>query len=340
MPTSSRVVRWSVALFGLLSLSAIVGLVGFGHFKSLQLFGKQSNSDPASHMEGAIAENATVHEQIWRFLRLGEQAEAADILAGVEASSAQHSVVVFVSGNWYDARKVNEVVRLARMFPECTVLLTGGVGRLSDARSKELGGESLHMREMLVEAGVSPGRLRVYSGGRVTTHNAALLVHFVKETADGRPKGHRVSVLVVEESFLCRRVVATVQGMAQRDGEARAVMHRLVAVPTDTSWEGFTEVHRGSTGVAAFHVLGEMERLVQYSNPSNTPFLFTTDVALGTSGISEYQMKASGLPLSKLQSLAAHIKAQYSEDVARCHHVLRTGSQEDIQQELGPSQLT
>eukprot|EP00241_Pyramimonas_parkeae_P020579 CAMPEP_0114318078 /NCGR_PEP_ID=MMETSP0059-20121206/24333_1 /TAXON_ID=36894 /ORGANISM="Pyramimonas parkeae, Strain CCMP726" /LENGTH=100 /DNA_ID=CAMNT_0001444629 /DNA_START=378 /DNA_END=680 /DNA_ORIENTATION=- len=85
-------------------------------------------------MEGAIAENATVHEQIWRFLRLGEQAEAADILAGVEASSAQHSVVVFVSGNWYDARKVNEVVRLARMFPECTVLLTGGVGRLSDAR--------------------------------------------------------------------------------------------------------------------------------------------------------------------------------------------------------------
>lgn len=45
-------------------------------------------------------------------------------------------------------------------------------------------------------------------------------------------------MLVVEESFLCRRVVATVQGMAQRDGEARAVMHRLVAVPTDTSWEG------------------------------------------------------------------------------------------------------
>lgn len=55
--------------------------------------------------------------------------------------------------------------------------LRSGCGR---GRSKELGGESLHMREMLVEAGVSAGRLRVYSGGRVTTHNAALLVHFVK----------------------------------------------------------------------------------------------------------------------------------------------------------------
>lgn len=54
------------------------------------------------------------------------QAEVADILAGVEASSAQHSVVVFVSGNWYDARKVNEVRQRHKRFNEKSICLRYG----------------------------------------------------------------------------------------------------------------------------------------------------------------------------------------------------------------------
>eukprot|EP00242_Pyramimonas_sp_CCMP2087_P009583 CAMPEP_0198217796 /NCGR_PEP_ID=MMETSP1445-20131203/65854_1 /TAXON_ID=36898 /ORGANISM="Pyramimonas sp., Strain CCMP2087" /LENGTH=147 /DNA_ID=CAMNT_0043894607 /DNA_START=447 /DNA_END=887 /DNA_ORIENTATION=+ len=142
---------------------------------------------------------------VWTFLNLGGKEASLKLLDATVSidMESDHTIVIFVSGNWYDKHKVPEVVALTKRFPEAVVLLTGGVGRLTDSRSRELGGESLHMREMLIAAGVPSNRMVIYTGGRVTTHNLQLLAHFLKETVEGRFM-HSVTLLAVEESYLSR----------------------------------------------------------------------------------------------------------------------------------------
>ena len=109
----------------------------------------------------------------------------------------------FISGNWYDSRKVRVVSELIATGRASVVYITGGIGRLTSQEVVDKGGEHSAMAEALQNAGVPPDVLRVVPdcSAKHTGDNCDNLIRMV--TQDGG-----VSTLyLVEESFLMRYVL-------------------------------------------------------------------------------------------------------------------------------------
>eukprot|EP01114_Cavostelium_apophysatum_P015248 TRINITY_DN4113_c0_g1_i1.p1 TRINITY_DN4113_c0_g1~~TRINITY_DN4113_c0_g1_i1.p1 ORF type:complete len:342 (+),score=61.78 TRINITY_DN4113_c0_g1_i1:127-1152(+) len=234
-------------------------------------------------------DRAAQHQMSFDFL-----AEEDD-LAGLTASS---SVVLFVSCNWYDFRKVSRVVELMEQFPKARIVVTGGLGRLSSRRAEELGGEALEFRDLLLREwkppshdsqakDLEPSRLVLITGLKTTGDNVDFLLHWIDTILFNEHNTENVTIVAVEESFLIRRLRATIKGRMQNREEtmkvadSNIVIHdvRVVSQKSKSSFGEVTKMHRGHSSVSYFFLASEMKRLFDYSSPQKSPFLFTSSFA-------------------------------------------------------------
>ena len=105
------------------------------------------------------------------------------------AEDDRYISVVAVCGNWYDVpHKAKEVAAAARRLPGADILLTGGrKERLTPASAVELGGEPMLLqRELQEQYAVSPSRMVIWTGSRVTTHNLRTILHYTKQLMEFR----------------------------------------------------------------------------------------------------------------------------------------------------------
>ncbi|KAK3252902.1 hypothetical protein CYMTET_37823 [Cymbomonas tetramitiformis] len=291
------------------------------------------------------AQAGDIHS-LWRFLCVTDQDEVKSFGSNeiISQKDSDKNSIIFVSGNWYDQSKVAAVLALARELPRATVLLTGGIGRLTDASSKAAGGEALLMRARLVAAGLAQDRISVFTGGLVTTHNLQALLLFMKQRHEGAMVAS-ARVFVVEESYLMRRVLATLLALLLKDDVALSHIQSLTPVPTETSWDGLIRKHGDHEGIAAFFVLGELQRLLQYSSPKASVYLFPQDAAFGgtlppgtpCSGLMSVlgDLQRSSLEVSIVENAIKTLESEYRTAIDQFKRVINLGP-DNVMQQLAP----
>eukprot|EP01102_Stenamoeba_stenopodia_P000170 TRINITY_DN10134_c0_g1_i2.p1 TRINITY_DN10134_c0_g1~~TRINITY_DN10134_c0_g1_i2.p1 ORF type:complete len:292 (+),score=34.44 TRINITY_DN10134_c0_g1_i2:45-878(+) len=211
------------------------------------------------------------------FVFLKESDARPTVLSQIDANS---NIILFVSCNWYDSFKAPIVASFAKELPKATIVLAGGRReRFTSLRSEKLGGEPLELRERLLELGVEPHKIVLYNGGRVTTHNVRLLLHYLSQVLEFEGAHLKNSVILFEESFLCRRVRSTLEGCHM---EGKPMLYQqLFCVSTGAdSLEQLASVHHSNHELAAWLITEEMKRLYQYSKASSfgNP-LFSLEIA-------------------------------------------------------------
>lgn len=174
--------------------------------------------------------------------------------------------VIFTACNWYNEWKLPLLLRAARDFPSSPLLLVGGLGRLASPGARALGAEAYEMQRLLLEAGVDAHRIMAIGcrecapGGchcvGNTGFNTDRLLERVAQNASlrGRP------LLVVEESFLARRTLATVLGRLRRSGPE--LFSRVELRPSQRPFAALAARHGRAT--AAGLLAGEVARLGDY----------------------------------------------------------------------------
>ena len=196
----------------------------------------------------------------------------------VETSRQKKKLVnlVFVSGNWYDEAKVSILVSFTERFPECKLLLSGGVGRLTLPQVRKIGGEPIYLRDRLVKEGVNPSRIIVCNASIVTTHNVNFLLYFLQQCCDmerwpEKELTTEFQIFVVDESFLLRRLKATIANVLKQAIENRNILphnmiRKIIFVSAgSTCYKEMVEGHNPGHSVAAWLLLGEWKRLHEYS---------------------------------------------------------------------------
>ncbi|KAL1524865.1 hypothetical protein AB1Y20_019745 [Prymnesium parvum] len=179
--------------------------------------------------------------------------------------------IIAVCGNWYDLpHKAAEVALAARALPSSEVLLTGGrAERLTPSAAVQLGGEPVLLhRELHLRYGISPSRMILWTGSRVTTHNLRVVLHYAKQLHEFGSRPARL--LMLEEGFLVRREAATLASLLGRDAEAQACLKQVVFQRVGaTSFGELVKLHSGRTDVALALLLGELDRLRRYTRQGN-----------------------------------------------------------------------
>lgn len=191
--------------------------------------------------------------------------------------------ILAVCGNWYDGlHKAPALARLASEASQADILLTGGrAERLTPARAEAVGGEPLLLQNILTSKfGISPSRVILYTGSRVTNHNLRAMIHYAKQVQEFSQR--RLRFNVVEEGFLLRRIAAGVAAQLADDSQASEAIagFRFFAVGP-ASFEALVSVHRGCTAVALALVVGEFDRLKRYSSAGTTTTATHGTVARG-----------------------------------------------------------
>jgi hypothetical protein len=182
--------------------------------------------------------------------------------------------LAFIAGNFYDAFKVPSLVTFAESTPKGDILCTGGRdGRLTGLRAGAMGGEPLELQARLVKAGVDSKRLIVWNGGKVTTSNMQALVLTHEEELDWSDEAPITTYY--EEGYLMRRGRATLSAVLSG--------HVYGGVRTEcigaATLEDLLTAHKGQVDVVAFLLLGEITRLVEYSDASRPRALFDAKAA-------------------------------------------------------------
>jgi len=186
------------------------------------------------------------------------------------------NTVLFVSCNWYDTTKLKRLAVLSKTFPNEKVVVTGGLGRLSSKRAKELGGEALELRENIIkQTNIPADRLALFTGLRTTTDNVDMLFAYLEKVLAKEGKTN-FSIIAVEESYLVQRLRATIKGQLDRTARDMQIrINDLFVVSSDNqkSLLDVLQMHH-SPIITLFFMVEEFERLMSYSNPNNIPFLF------------------------------------------------------------------
>jgi len=201
------------------------------------------------------------------------------------------AVVLFVSCNWYDSQKAWKVVTLMQQFPNASVVLTGGLGRLSSQHAENFGGEALEFRDLLINRfQVEAKRLVVITGLHTTGDNVDFMLRWVEIMVFQKdPLITRVHIVAIEESFLIRRLRATILGRMAEAFRPRKIVVQVVAItPENATVTPFVtlsrlaKLHSDSYCLMAYFISQEMHRLVQYSNRAELPYLFDARLAFGS----------------------------------------------------------
>ena len=177
--------------------------------------------------------------------------------------------VLTVAGNWYDGpHKAIALARAAEHRPTATILLTGGRNeRLTPPEAVALGGEPMLLQSILSGPihNISRSRMVIYTGSRITNHNLQAMLMFA--TTSHRFERRSLSMQLFEEAFLVRREAAALSVLLKRDEAATRAISSLRVRPVGArSFEQLVTTHGGHEDVALALVLGEVERLRQYSN--------------------------------------------------------------------------
>jgi len=147
------------------------------------------------------------------------------------------------------------------------VVITGGLGRLSSAKAKKLGGEALELRDKLIADEIDPKRMAIITGLKTTGDNVDFLLLWINTIFGFKS----ASIVVVEESYLIRRLRATMVGRLLKQSQINSAtfveIDNIFFVPTSTSsLESLSKIH-GSKLVALSFLIGEVTRLQSYSDP-------------------------------------------------------------------------
>mmetsp|Transcript_51389 Transcript_51389/g.165030 ORF Transcript_51389/g.165030 Transcript_51389/m.165030 type:complete len:202 (-) Transcript_51389:926-1531(-) len=152
------------------------------------------------------------------------------VALGPQAQQESLPPVIFTACNWYNSWKLPTLLAAMREHPDSPVLVIGGLGRLASASAVALGAEAYEMRELLLRSGASASRVTAvgcFECGNATGLGACHCVGNTGFNVDrlvdralvtSQWRGRRL--LVVEESFLARRVYATVLARLRNAGEA------------------------------------------------------------------------------------------------------------------------
>jgi len=215
----------------------------------------------SKQIDGFVEEHA---QRIWGFLSVED-----------ELPEPKGNELLFVSGNWYDRGKANKLAELARHYSDARIVLAGGFGRLSSQRSEELGAEALEMREFLMNYGISPKRMVLYTGGRQTGDNIDFLLYWKKIIFENK----KPRIISVDESYLVRRVRSTLLGyMSKHNEESIAVS---VVSSGTKSYQDLTALHNDCSLITLHLMAVELDRLDTYSTIGSQPYLFSSSIAYG-----------------------------------------------------------
>lgn len=175
--------------------------------------------------------------------------------------------VVAVCGNWYDGRKEVMLARAAALWPNATLMLTGGrAERLTSPAAVAAGGEPLWLQQKLASHGVPPSRSVIWSGSRITVHNLRAILAYVQQVHAFEQR--KVSLLLLEEGFLVRREAAQLHTLLAADAATRAMLTSVRIRPCGArSFQHLVAAHGGHTSVALALLVGELQRLRSYSSP-------------------------------------------------------------------------
>jgi len=220
-------------------------------------------------------------------LRLGRQAHSSE-----QAQAPVDAIVVL--SNWYDRlTKVQKVLELATQHRAAPIVVVGGRGRLSSIRAAELDGEAHATLARLLVLLEIPGELAAISTDRVlaiscnecptpelrkqcgcvgnTGFNADRFLDWAAVSLPPLPERRR-RVVFVEESYLVRRVTATVLG---RLGGGFGHRHSLATMEVSVvdarglpGEEGLQQVmaaHSEMPGGVLHLMAGEVLRLEEYA---------------------------------------------------------------------------
>jgi hypothetical protein len=248
-----------------------------GKRQELGRLGQKKQKQTPSQMKDA-KKSVTVSDPLFHFL--SQVSPLSLVEPGKEAQREKELVtLIYVSGNWYDEFKVSALVGLAEQFPTSKLIVSGGTGRLTLPKVKKLGGEPIYLRDRLVEEGVSAPRIIICNSSIVTTHNVNFLLYYLQQCCDIErwPKKklrREYQIFVVDESFLLRRLKATVANALKQAVEKRNVLpfdmvREIVFVASGSkNCKEMVHAHRGGESVAAWLLLGEWKRLHEYSKPN------------------------------------------------------------------------
>jgi len=243
---------------------------------------------------------------------------------------------IVVLSNWYDRiSKVRKVLELAAKHRNAPIILVGGRGRLSSIQAAELNGEAHATLAQLLVLMEIPGEL----GSLITNRVVAISCNecpteelrmkcgcvgntgfntdrFLDWAAKHLPPSERPRrIAVVEESYLVRRVVATVLGRLKGFGTPRVHNHTTMQISVvnardredTTALQEMMEVHEAMPSAMIHLMADEVVRLENYSTGAGgSPQLFPPE--FGEVGMNEFK---------QLLSVAEDLSAQYAEPMER-----------------------
>ena len=110
---------------------------------------------------------------------------------------------------------------------------------------------------------------------------------------------------------------------------------------------GLVALHHGSEGVAAHYVVGELERVLQYSEPDDQPYLFNRALVLGSRGFKletpdisheglADQLALVGMSEDEMREAIRELSGQYREEIDWCRSVLKSNDQKVVWDKIAP----
>jgi len=199
--------------------------------------------------------------------------------------------VIFVSCNWYDC--VGKAGAVAQILSDAAwCYAAGAVGRLTTPRAVELGGESIEFRENLIGRGVADLDSKLYIDPNTACYTRANIESFLThllEVSSKDPSEAVYEVIVVEESFLVRRLQATIESMLGKQPFTNLIgkIASLTMQPVPRTLEQLFALH-SSPEVVSFMMTDEVRRLDEYAvRDGERPPHFTLDEAWGNTQTSE-----------------------------------------------------
>ena len=266
---------------------------------------------------------------------------------------------IVILSNWYDRlSKVKKVLELAAGARNVPIVVAGGRGRLSSIRAAELDGEAHVTLANLLVLLERPGELGTATAGSVSNPLVAISCNecptpelrakcgcvgntgfntdrFLDWAAANLPplSNRPRRVVIVEESYLSRRVRATVLGrLSGMTAPSHAHNHStmqvsVVSAVSARALEQLLQVHESMPGAVMQLMADEVARLANYSSgDAGSPQLFSRSMFLGDvqAAISSVQGKQATCAegphpdedFQRVVQLARELSARYAAPMA------------------------
>ena len=148
----------------------------------------------------------------------------------------------------YNTWKLPKIIEVAKAFPESPVIVIGGLGRLASAGAREAGAEAYEMHKLLLREELAPQRITAIGCRECQNDSSCSCVGTTGFNIDrllDHMRGnlsllHR-PLLIIEESFLARRVFATLLGRLRENGGR--FFEGVTMLPTSTPLEALENAH-------------------------------------------------------------------------------------------------